>query len=457
MEIKKSVKELGNSNIQLDVTIGKSDVKEAYTSLVENYAKTVQIPGFRKGKVPVSVLEQRYGKGLKAEAGSELIEKALTEIFDNADKTIKPLGYDQPELIGDIDLEPESDFTFSVKYDIFPKVELKKVEGFSLKVPKVTEEEAVLEEELKRIQYNNSFVRERKEGEATQKGDIVTINYCELDENKETITGTERQDFSFEVGTAQNIYKIDDDIVGMKKDEEKVISKKYPEDFEDSELAGKEKTLKVKLTSLKFRELPAIDDELAQDVSEKYKNLDDLKNDLKQKIQTSIENTLRNIKVEGFLDNVVAENDFVLPVSMVNADLNLRWANIARQMGISVEKLDSIMNSNSQGYTKEQFITTTKPETEKELKKRVVIEALLENHPEITVTDEDYEAEYKDIAENSHMKLEEVKERYASESYKSYVTDMIKERKLFETVLKSCTIEQGDTLTALSLLQTSGR
>lgn len=448
MEIKKSVKELDCSNIQLDVTVAKSDVKEMYTSVIDNYAKTVQIAGFRKGKVPVSILEQRYGKGLRLEVGSDIIEKALTEIFETADKSIKPLGYDQPELIGEINLDPECDFTFSVKYDVFPKVNLQKIDGFSIKVPKITDESALLEEELKQIQYNNSFVRDRKDGETAVSGDTVTITYCELDENKNVISGTERQDFTFEIGSELNIYKIDNELIGMKKGEEKIISKTYPEDFQDTSLAGTTKCIKVTLTALKFRELPNIDDELAQDVSEKYKTLDDLKTDITKRISTAIEERIRELKVDAFLTNVVTENDFLLPQSMVQADLQLRWKNIARQMGVSVEKLDSIMNREDSGLSKNTFFDNSKPEAEKELKKRVVIETLMDLHPEIVASDEDYELEYKHIAETSNMKLEDVKERYATDMYKTYLTDIIKERKLFDIVLANCKMEQGDTISA---------
>ena len=157
MEIKKEVKDLGSSNIQLDVVIDKKDAKEAYGGVIATYVKSAQIPGFRKGKVPAAVLEQRFGKSLKMEAASNLIEKALTEIFETDDKSVKPLGYEQPELVGDIDFEPDKDFAFSVTYDVFPQTNLKKIDGFTLKTPVVTDIDKAIDEELKVIQRNNSL------------------------------------------------------------------------------------------------------------------------------------------------------------------------------------------------------------------------------------------------------------------------------------------------------------
>lgn len=453
MEIKKEVKDLGSSNIQLDVVIDKKDAKEAYGGVIATYVKSAQIPGFRKGKVPAAVLEQRFGKSLKMEAASNLIEKALTEIFETDDKSVKPLGYEQPELVGDIDFEPDKDFAFSVTYDVFPQTNLKKIDGFTLKTPVVTDIDKAIDEELKVIQRNNSFVVDKKDGEAVANGDLVTVDYVELDENKKPIADTERKDFAFEVGTKYNLYQIDDDIIGMKKGDEKEITKEYPADFEVSSLAGKKVTVRVKLVSLKFRDMPKIDDELAQDVNEKFKTLDDLKKDLAEKIKRAVDAHLQQVKIEQYLNSVVEANYFELPKSMIAADVNLRWANVARQMGITESQLDAMMNKQQDGYNKDRFADAVKPESVKELKKRVVIEALFDAKPEITATEADFEAEYKNIAETSDMQLKDVKEKYDNENYKSYLTDIIKEKKLFDLMFATCKFEDGEKIAATELLK----
>lgn len=455
MEFTKEVKDLGNSNVQLDVCIAKSDVKAAYDSTVKKYAKEAQIPGFRKGKVPASVLERRFGESLRMEAAYDLVEDVLKEVFDTDDKRIKPLNYAQPELLDKPELDPEQDLKFSVTYDVYPQAELKKTEGFTIKVPEVFGEDDALEEELKHIQFNNAFVIDRKEGESAQKGDIVTINYCELDESEKAIEGTNREDFTFEIGTGQNLYKLDDDIIGMKKDEEKIIRKEYPADADDKDIAGTTKNIKVKLTALKFRDLPAIDDELAKDVSEKYKTLDDLKADLKTKIGKAVSDSIKNTKVAAYLDALIEANDFVLPESMVQAELELHWASMARQMGISVEQLNAMMDKGDNS-TKKNFFESSKPNSVKELKKQIIIQDFLEKMPEITAEDADFENRYAEIAENSNTTVEEVKKAYDNPNHKQYLTDTIKQDKLFDILLEKCTIEKGEKITATELLKRQG-
>ncbi|MEL3907620.1 MAG: trigger factor [Treponemataceae bacterium] len=453
MEIKKEVKDLGASNVQLDVTIGKKDGKEAYDKLLKKYAKTAQIPGFRKGKVPVSILEQKFGEAFRMESATDLIEQALEEVFATDDRNIKPLGYEQPELVGELKFDPDEDFTFSVKYDIFPKVELTKTEGFLIKNFEVTDIDELFDKELKHIQISNSFVLDKKEGESTKKGDLVTIDYWEVDENGKMIEGSKREDFAFEVGTGMNLYKIDDDIVGMKKDEEKTIEKEYPADFDEETLAGKKVKLQVKLRSLKYRDIPELDDELAQDVNEKFKTLDDLKNHLKQGIDRAVEVAIRQVKQASYLKAVVEANEFIVPESMINANIELQWGDLARQLGISPEQLEKTMGKGEGAYSKDKYAETIKPQATTQLKERIIIEKLLEQNSDLTVSDEEFQKEIKDIAENAIVPEEEVQKHYANENQKNYLIEMIKERKLFELLLDKCKMEKSEKIKAIDLLE----
>ena len=278
MKVTNEITKLENSAVKLTVTIGKKDVATEYNASVAKYAKNLQIPGFRKGKVPVSVLERKYGDALKADAAAELIEKALGEVFETIDE--KPLPYTQPSMEEVPVLDVTKDLTFSVTYDIFPTVKIESLDGITIKEPVVEVGEAELKQELEQIRERNAMVVDKKDDEAAAKDDIATVNYCELADDGTEIEGSQRQDFVFTIGSGQNIFKFDDDIIGMKKNETKEITKTYDKDFEDKDLAGTTKKIKVSLTALKVRNLPDLDDELAQDVNEKYNTLEDMKADI---------------------------------------------------------------------------------------------------------------------------------------------------------------------------------
>ena len=444
MKVTKKIENLENSSVKLTVTIGKADVAASYNEVVAKYAKNIQIPGFRKGKVPVSVLERKYGDALKNDAVSEIIEKALGDIFDELDKNKadeRPLPYSQPSIDDIPLLDTSKDLTFSVKYDVFPKVEVKNFDGIEIKVPQVSITDDDLKEELEAIRQRNAMVIDKKDDEAVAKDDIVTVNYCELDDKDAEIAGSQRQDFVFTVGTEQNIYKFDNEIIGMKKGETKDLSK---------ELDGENKKVRVTVTAVKVRNVPELDDELAQDVSDKYNNLEDMKNDIKKNLETALENKLKEIKSNSLLEQLVEKNPVELPASMVKAELDSRFRMMAQQFQTTTEQLEKMLTS--AGQNKEDMLTQWTGDAEKMLKSRIIVESLLKEK-DISVTAEEVEAEYEKIAAGAGVTVEEVKKHYEDPRAKEYLEDEAKEQKLYTMLFEQVKVSKGDKTTFADLFK----
>ncbi|MBP5792108.1 MAG: trigger factor [Spirochaetaceae bacterium] len=448
MKLKKEFKSLEKSAVELTVTIEKAEVESAYKSTLSNYVKHAQIPGFRKGHVPANVLERKYGDSIKADTIGTLIDQSFDEIFKE-ETDMRPLPYSQPVMDKTPDLDITKDLTYTVHYDVFPKVSVKDFSGVNVKEPQVTVSDDDLAEELKSMQERNAMVIEKKDA-TVAKDDIVTINYSELGDDGNVIAGSERSDFVFTVGSGENIYKIDDEIIGMKKDETKDITKKYKKDDPDEELAGKTKKIKVTLTALKLRNLPELDDELAQDVNEKFKTLDDLKADIKKNLDSALENRLNEIKTTALIEKLVEKNPIDLPVSMCEAELNSRWRMMARQFQTTTEQLEKIITSS--GQTKDQMLSEWKPDVEKALKGRIIIEKLLKDK-NITVADTEVEAEYEKIAENASISVEEVNKHYADAQSKEYLVDDLKEQKLYKDLFEKIKVKKGEKKTFADLFK----
>lgn len=448
MEVTKEITKLENSAVKLTVTIPQKDVAAEYNESVAKYAKNVQIPGFRKGKVPASVLERKYGEMLKADAAGELIEKALGEIFESIDE--KPLPYAQPSMEEAPVLDITKDLTFTVTYDVFPTVKIEKLDGITIEEPVVEIGEEELNTELQQIRERNAMVVDKKDDEAAAKDDIATVNYCELADDGSELEGTQRQDFVFTIGSGQNIFKFDDDVVGMKKNETKEITKTYDADFEDKDLAGTTKKIKVTVTALKVRNLPDLDDELAQDVNEKYNTLEDMKTDIKRNMEAIKERRVNEIKSNALLEQLVEKNQFDLPKSMVRAELDHRWRMMAQQFGTTTEQLDKLVASS--GQSKETMLTEWTGDAEKMLKSRIVVESLLKDR-NITVTPEEIEKEMENIAEKSGVSVEEVKKHYADPRSKEYLIDDTKEQKLYSQLFAEVKVTKGDKIAFADLFK----
>ena len=439
VKLTKEFTQLEKSAVKLTVTIEKKEVVDFYNSTVAKYVKNAQIPGFRKGHVPASVLERKYGDSLKADTLSELIDKSLGEIFDNETEN-RPLPYAQPVLESLPELDTTKELVYSVTYDVFPKVEVKNFAGITIKEPQVTVSDEDLNDELKGMQERNAMVIDKKDG-VVAKDDIVTINYSELDDEGKEIEGTTRQDFVFTVGTGENIYKIDDDIIGMKKDETKQITKKYAKNDPDEELAGKTKKISVTVTAVKLRDIPALDDDFAQDCDEKYKTLDDMKADIKRNMETAKNRKLREIKNNSLLEQLVEKNPFEIPASMLAAELDGRWNMMAQQFQTTPEQLEKMITAS--GQTKESMLKEWTGDSEKMLKSRIIVDALI-REKNISVTPEEIEAQYAKIAEEGGMTVEEVKKHYEDPRAKEYIIDDVKENKLYDELYKQVKVSKGD-------------
>ncbi|HPE37533.1 MAG TPA: trigger factor, partial [Spirochaetales bacterium] len=331
----KKIERQAKSSARLTVSVGKTDVRAAYDDLLKDYGKTVRIDGFRQGKVPAAVLERKFGDALKTETMARLMDAAVQDALEGEE--LVPLAYAQPSLEGEPTFDLDSDFSFSVTYDVFPEVKPGDVSGAEVEVPAVSVSKADEERELAEIRERNALVKDKDEGSRAAKGDIVTVNYVELDDAGQPVQGTERQDFVFEIGSGYNLYKFDDDFVGMKKGDEKVVDKTFPADFEYSELAGASRKLKLSLVKLKEKTLPELDDDLAQDVSEKFKTLDDLKADIRAKLEKRLDDRLRSIKEKGIIDALRERSEVDVPESMVQAELDMRMRNLMQRMGLDNE------------------------------------------------------------------------------------------------------------------------
>ncbi len=440
MKMNKQFTKLDKSRVQLTVTVDKSELSDSYQGLLAKYAKNAQIPGFRKGKVPAKLLEQKYGESIKGEVAGDIIEKALGEIFEAGNEHERPLPYSQPVMQEAPDFDLTKDLSFSVSYDVFPDVKPTAIDGFKLAVPNVTISDADLKEELEAIRERNAIVADRADKDKAEKDNIATVNYCELDADGKVMEGTERQDFVFTIGSGQNIFKFDDELLGMIKGETKDFTKKFPAKFEDAELAGKTKKLRVTLTALKARNLPELDDDLAQDVSEKYKTLDDLKADIRKNMETALENKLKEIKSNLLLEKIMEATPFELPESMVSAELESRWQMLAQRFRTDAAQLEKLIISS--GQSKQEMLDGWRAEAEKLLKSRVIVEILMKDR-EIAVTPEDVEAEYGRIAGGAGITVDEVKKHYADPRRKEYLIDDIKEQRLYNQLLEKCTLSKG--------------
>ncbi len=432
----KSVEKLENSAVKLSLTIGKDDAAKEYNELLKEYTKEVQIKGFRKGKVPAAVLERKFGDSIRQETAANLMDKALKEAIDEVEE--KPLGYAYPQVQGEPKLVPGEDFSFELVYDTFPEVKFGDYKGLEIEEKQVKILKKHENAELEKIQEQNSVVMD-KQDETVAKDNIVTVDYCEMDGDAEK-EDSKREDFVFTVGTGHNLYKIDDDLVGMKKDEEKIISKDYAEDFENKELAGRSVSLKVKVKAVKEKQIPPLDDELAQDVNEDFKTLDDLRKDVKKQLKEKADAKIQVEKVDQLLDKLVESSDIALPVSMVNAELENNWRRFLQQSRTTEEQMLQFLSF--QGQSKEQMLDSWKEAAEKSVKSQLILGKIIDDE-KIEVPQEEMDEAIEKQAEMYGMPVEDLKKSFGEAGLKEYLEGELKQKKVVDFLLENANIKKS--------------
>jgi trigger factor len=455
--VSKELVRLEHSAVKLTLTVPKEDVGSQYDDLVAEYLKSAQIKGFRKGKVPRNVLEQKFGADLKNEALNKIIGKAVSGVFEEEGfaREDKPLPYSEPRLDeegGAPGFDLTRDLVFSVIYDVLPAVTVGPWKGLEVEIPAAEVDDEVMRGELDKIRERNAIILDREDTAAAVKDNVVTVNYCELDADNNPLPGTERADFVFTLGSLYNIYEFDDEIAGMKTGETKDITRSFAGDYKYSDLAGRTVSVRVTLTALKEKKLPELDDDLAQDVDERYKTLEDLKNSVRERLQKNLDKRVRDLAISQLLEKVLETTPIDLPESMIRLEQNARMRNLARRFNIDTGELEA--NLEKSGQDPKSLRESWRGDAEKALKSRLIVENLLEEQ-NFEVTDEDMEKEYAFIAEESGSSIEETKNYYRQENAADYLAEEIKERRLFDLFIAENKIKRGTKKSYLDIMGTN--
>lgn len=337
---------LPESQVGLNIEIAPEASRNAYEKMVQNLARSSNIPGFRKGKVPRRILLQRIGNDrIKAAALEELIQKSLQDAIEQ--ESIKALG--QPNLRSNFDellgqYNPGDAISFSVAVDVSPSIELADYNNLSVKA-----EEIVYQPEKV-----DDFINQRREEKAdlvpveertAQMGDVAFVDFKGIlpeEENKE-IEGGSATNFQVEIAEGKLIPGMVEGIVGMKPEETKDVSVTFPEDYPQEDLAGKPAVFSITLNELKTKELPELDDDFAQDVSEdEFDTFAAYQESVAKQFKEQAEKQTDNNINEAIAAALMEQNQIDLPESLVQEEVTsvlTKTLMQMQQMGLDVRQL----------------------------------------------------------------------------------------------------------------------
>ncbi len=406
---------------ELEIVFAKDEFEAAVADAYKKGAKKINVPGFRKGKAPRSIIEKMYGSDFFY---NDALNALLPDAFDAALKEagVEPIDY--PTY--DFKTDDEEGFVVTAKFYIYPEFELGQYKGMTAdkKVDAVTDEE--VDSEIEKIRRRNARTVEVTD-RAAQLEDTVTIDYSGSVDGVKFEGGTAEQQ-PLKLGSGQFIPGFEDQIVGKNIGDEFDVNVTFPEEYGAADLAGKAAVFACKLHKIEYDELPELDDEFAKDVSD-FDTFDAYKADMKAKIEERHEKIASNITEEQIMDHLIAATDIEIPAPMIDAEVanELRsYENRLAQQGIGLD-----MYLQYTGTTIDQLKESARPQAEKQVKLRAILEAIAKAE-KFEATEEDLEKEYSDIASAYQMEVEKVKAAIRAEDLSADIkvkkaADLVKE------------------------------
>ena len=419
------VEKTENANeVKLEITVEAAKFEDAMKKVYFKNAKYINIPGFRKGKAPMNVVEKYYGKEIFYEdafneVAGEAYEEALKE--NNVEAVSRP-------NIEVTQIEKGKDLIFTAVVETKPEVELGKYKG--IEIPKieynVTDES--IETELKQMQDRNSRLV-TVEGQAVENGNTTVIDFEGFVEGN-AFEGGKAENYELEIGSGAFIPGFEDQIIGMKVDEEKDIQVKFPEEYFSSELAGKDATFKVKLHEIKKKEMPELDDEFAKDVSE-FDTLEELKASIKEKQEKQNADKAKYEKQEAVMKAVCENMKVEIPAGMVELETENMVRDVEQRLSYQGLKLEQYLQM--MGKTMEEMQKEYEPQAVEAIKSRLALEAIIKAE-KIEATAEEIDSKIKEMAENYGKKEEEISE---NENLRNYIKEGIESEKAIEVLVSN--------------------
>ena len=394
------IEKLEKNMAKLTIEVSAEDFEKAIDKAYQKNKGKMSVPGFRKGKVPRQMLEKMYGAEIFYEdAANEIIPEAYSEEASGCELDI----VSQPK-IDVVQIEKGKPFIFTAEVATKPSVELGGYRGIKVEKPSVEVTEDDINTELENVRKQNSRTIP-VEDRPVQDGDITTIDY-EGFVDGEAFEGGKGTDYPLEIGSHSFIDTFEEQLIGKSIGEETEVNVTFPEDYQAENLRGKAAVFKVTVKEIKSVELPEVDDDFAQDVSE-FDTLDEYKEDIKTRLSEKKEADAKTEIENQAIESLIADSKMEIPEPMIDLQVRQMAEDFARRIqsqGISVEQYFQFT-----GLTSEKMLEQMRPQALKRIQSRLVLEAVAKAES-FEITEDDINAEIERMAAAYNMESDKLKE-----------------------------------------------
>ena len=408
------VENLEKSMAKLTIEVAADEFEAALNKAYQKSKNKINLPGFRKGKAPRAMIEKMYGAGIFVEDAANII---IPDAYESAAKESELEIVAQPEIAVE-QAEKGKPFIFTATVAIKPDVTLGDYKGIEVEKKEAEVSEDEISAEIDRVRESNARMI-TIDDRATQDGDTVVIDFDGYVDG-EQFEGGKAEDYTLVLGSHSFIDNFEDQLVGKNIGDDVEVNVTFPEQYQAEELQGKPALFKVKIKEIKVKELPELDDDFAQDVSE-CDTLDAYKEEVKSKLVKTKEDDIKREKEDAVIEKIIENATMEIPEQMVDAQtrqMTQEFAQRLQSQGLSLEQYMQFTDLTPQKMQEE-----LKPQALKRIQSRLVLEAVVEAE-KIEATQEDIEKEIENMAKMYQMEADKLKELVGEEEKKQIALDM---------------------------------
>lgn len=417
----------GNQGV-LTVEVEATEVDTALDQAFKKVVKQVNVPGFRKGKMPRRLFEQRFGvESLYQDALDILLPKAYGDAVQETG--IEPV--DRPEV--DIEkMEQGSNLVFTAKVIVKPEVKLGDYKGLEVEKTETEVTDEDVQNELTALQEQQAELVVKEEG-TVENGDTVNIDF-EGFVDGEAFEGGKAENYSLEIGSGSFIPGFEEQLVGETAGAEKDVNVNFPEEYHAEELAGKPAVFKVKIHDIKAKQLPELNDEFAKEAEGDAETLEELKKELRTKLEESKKQEAENKTRETVIEKASENAEIEIPEAMVNTELDRMVQEFGQRLQMQGMNLDLYYQFS--GTSEEALREQMKEDAGKRVRTNLVLEAIVEAE-NLEVSEEEIDAELSKMAEMYKMEVEQIKQMLAMQGGNDAVAADLKVRKAIDFLVEN--------------------
>lgn len=408
------VEKLEKNMAKLTIEVSSEEFEKAIAKAYKKNKNKISMPGFRKGKAPRTMIEKMYGKGVFYEdAANSIIPDAYADAAKESELEIVA----QPEI--DVtQIESGKPFIFTATVALKPEVTLGEYKGIEVEKKEVEVTDEEVDTEINRVRESNARMIDIDD-RAAQDGDTVVIDFDGYVDGKQ-FEGGKAEDYSLVLGSHSFIDNFEEQLEGKNIGEDVTVNVTFPENYQAEELQGKPAEFKVKIKEIKVKELPELDDDFAQDVSN-FDTIAEYKEDLKKKLAENKEEALKREREETVIGKIIENSQMDIPEQMVEAQTRQMTQEFAQRLSSQGLSIDQYMQFT--GLTPQKMIEELKPQALKRIQSRLVLEAVVaaEN---IETSEDELNKEIENMASMYQMEVDKLKEVIGEEEKKQISLDL---------------------------------